>query len=98
MNMNTQRGVSFIPGETAPRTKAQLHEVRVAPKPLAPKPFDKAAWHARKAAEAKGKLAPKVRVEAEVETCYRELARIRREEKNTENIARMMRDNRAVGI
>jgi len=26
------------------------------------------------------------------------LARIRREEKNTENIARMMRDNRAVGL
>ena len=93
MNMNTQRGVSFIPGQSAPRTKAQLHEVHVAPKP-----FDKAAWHARKAAEAKGKLAPKVRVEAEVETCYRELARIRRDEKNTENIARMMSDNRAVGI
>ena len=93
MNMNTQRGVSFNPGESAPRTKTQLHEVRVAPKP-----FDKAAWHARKAAEAKGKLQPKQRVEAEVETCYRELARIRRDEKNTEDIARIMRDNRAVGI
>jgi hypothetical protein len=93
MNMNTQRGVSFKPGESAPRTKAQLHEPRVAPKP-----FDKAAWHARKAAEAQGKLQPKQRKEAEIETCYKELARIRREEKNTENIARMMRDNRAVGL
>jgi hypothetical protein len=71
-------------GEAAPKAKA---------------PFDKKAWHARKAAEA---------CKAEqIESCYRKHvpAQVRAIEagvevlsKREESIERMMRDNRAVGI
>lgn len=89
-SISTTRGASFKPGNLPARRGAAVQA----------KPFDKAAWHKRKAAEAQAKA----KQARQVETCYKQHVPPQVQyapetlSQRQENIAKLMRNNRAVGL
>jgi hypothetical protein len=88
------RGASFKPGEKLPERSKTTGKVKVV------KAFDKKAWHARKAAEAKANA----KQNRQIETCYKQHVppqvqyapvELTERERGT---ARLMSSNRAVGM